>query len=1040
MIPQRIRLSGFLSYKDEQEVRFDSAPLWMLTGPNGSGKSSIFDALTYSLFGCHRGGTQNAGELINRGSSTLSVEFDFKLETGLHRVKRTLRQLKNTTKSTVQVFRQEADGSWNAVSGTDQKVKFDAWIRDHIGLDYETFTSSVLLLQGKAEKLLDSAPTGRAAVLARIVDLERYQKLHAAADEKRKVSKNLLESLSAQLEGIKVVSDEEYAAAETAIAEAERIRNETQERIDRLQEAELQSLRWADAVTAYETASDKLTHNEALMSHAVAIEKDYARFRELHDVFPAVTIIVTERSRIAQSLATSETIAKERTAKTDARNQTEHALQQAKTKRDGLKKTLAEDETKQTKLNADLRELAAVLEKVRHAEEAEAEVKRLAAEWKRYPADLDVQIGKHEAELQRLSVLAPAVPLLERLRTERTDLVQAAYKAAAAKAEEDKLLAEGHAAKEAHEKLQAELAAASAAREAAAATASEVRGLAQQAKELAEKFNKLSGEKNCAACGQELTAEHFQKEKKRRDREAKAAEAKLAELTKQAAQAREAEDALIASESAARTKRDNLRVRFLEVSAEAKQAAAEISRLAGSCKQTYLALPDAFKEKVCPGVPTDWAAVEYPDRHHLLALRNEAAGIEDVRRRLREATQAANDARIARTHHDSAVERFEKAKVGLPATDASVLRQSFAAKQAEDAAVAKAIQAARKEIASTEQDVERRQRHLNELDRDLIELDGKCKLETATRKQSQEAIDRAKKTLPPAWQGPLETAGLGDRAKWQDEYDRLAAKGTEVKYTQLQAARNGLDTLRAEIEVLKQEADAFPESARRSPEAVRTDLAAARDDCDYRNEDLMLAQRHRGVLDEWRRQRAELGEKVKETDAEHHRFKRLAELLGRERLQRHLVRTAERQIIDCANAVLDRLSDGTLFLQLVGSEDGTSTEKALELECVNRTTGGAPINVAFISGSQRFRVAVALALGMGQYASRQFRPIESVIIDEGFGCLDRSNRQVMIQELQNLRGHLKSILLVSHQEEFADAFPDGYRFELMNGATRVSRK
>src|SRR5207249_3134902 len=111
------------------------------------------------------------------------------------------------------------------------------------------------------------------------------------------------------------------------------------------------------------------------------------------------------------------------------------------------------------------------------------------------------------------------------------------------------------------------------------------------------------------------------------------------------------------------------------------------------------------------------------------------------------------------------------------------------------------------------------------------------------------------------------------------------------------------------------------------------------------------------------------------------------------------------------------------FLRIVGSDDGASTDKALDLECTNRATGGTAINVAFLSGSQRFRVAVSLALGIGQYASKQFRPIESVIIDEGFGCLDRAGRQVMIQELQNLRGHLKSILLVSHQEEFADAFP-----------------
>ena len=51
MIPQRIKLSGFLSYKDEQEIRFHESPLWMLSGANGSGKSSIFDAVTFALFG-----------------------------------------------------------------------------------------------------------------------------------------------------------------------------------------------------------------------------------------------------------------------------------------------------------------------------------------------------------------------------------------------------------------------------------------------------------------------------------------------------------------------------------------------------------------------------------------------------------------------------------------------------------------------------------------------------------------------------------------------------------------------------------------------------------------------------------------------------------------------------------------------------------------------------------------------------------------------------------------------------------------------------
>ena len=162
--------------------------------------------------------------------------------------------------------------------------------------------------------------------------------------------------------------------------------------------------------------------------------------------------------------------------------------------------------------------------------------------------------------------------------------------------------------------------------------------------------------------------------------------------------------------------------------------------------------------------------------------------------------------------------------------------------------------------------------------------------------------------------------------------------------------------------------------------------------------------------------------------------------LGRDRLQLHLVRQAERQVVDYANAVLDRLSGGQLYLKLVGEADGDGTAaKALELEAHNRNTGEKPINVAFLSGSQKFRVAVSLALGIGQYASRRHRPIESVIIDEGFGCLDKEGRQAMIQEMQNLRDQLKCILLVSHQEEFADAFADGYFFELKGKTTRATR-
>ena len=75
-----MKLKGFLCYKDEQEIGFDdNATLWMLSGLNGSGKSSIFDAVTFALFGHHRGGGQQP-RAYQQGQRRPAVEFDFLLD------------------------------------------------------------------------------------------------------------------------------------------------------------------------------------------------------------------------------------------------------------------------------------------------------------------------------------------------------------------------------------------------------------------------------------------------------------------------------------------------------------------------------------------------------------------------------------------------------------------------------------------------------------------------------------------------------------------------------------------------------------------------------------------------------------------------------------------------------------------------------------------------------------------------------------------------------------------------------------------------
>src|SRR3954466_14156688 len=226
MIPRRVSVRGFLCYRDEQEIAFDGAALWMLAGLNGSGKSSIFDAVTYALFGHHRGGHQHAAELINKDSDGLLVEFDFALDGERYRAKRTLKKNpRGTTSATQQVLRYRPGdngkpGRWEPLPDTSRKIEFDAWVHDNVGLTYEAFTSSVLLLQGRAEKLLDSTPKGRFEVLAGIVELDRYARLPARADAHRTTLKAKAEALGHQLAALPEVEPAEVAALEENITAA----------------------------------------------------------------------------------------------------------------------------------------------------------------------------------------------------------------------------------------------------------------------------------------------------------------------------------------------------------------------------------------------------------------------------------------------------------------------------------------------------------------------------------------------------------------------------------------------------------------------------------------------------------------------------------------------------------------------------------------------------------------------------------------------------------------------------------------------------
>jgi exonuclease SbcC len=1045
MIPQRIKLNGFLCYKDEQQIDFDNnSTLWLLSGLNGSGKSSIFDAVTFALFGEHRGGKQQNQELINKDRDAASVEFEFRFDSHVYRIKRTLkRDTKGGARGTQQLFRLESGengkGKWTPVEDTGSATGFKDWIGRHIGLDYGTFTSSVLLLQGKAEKLLDSTSSGRHEVLAKIVKLERYKRLHEKADAKRKELKTKLEEKHDQLEALPQVKPEQMAQAEEAIQLAEQSRQQASAEVDRLRELEHQAKTWRELQARLATARQRLEQAQRLLAEAADIERHIERLRELREVLMPLREIIKQRGTIREAELISKELLQQKEKVTEQRAHCDSTLNQERDKRTTLQKRIEEQEKQRQELEPRLLGVIAQMEKLAEYDRQSAELAAIREELAPLASDPAEGVSRARGTCERLAALVQLVPQLVRFQEYRDGLRQAWEREQAAKHRQVQLEAHGKQLNGELKRLGQLVAEADEATRQAKDQETEAHTLLKQAQDSLCEITELDGAKRCRHCGQELTPGHLQEETRRRSEDVRKAEERFKNTAAIHQAARREERRLHEEESNAQKNYQQAREDYRDALNQANQAQADVVRLQGELARTYEGLPDEQQRRIGPAPFADWLTTEYPLSSDLEQLRSEAASHPAARQQLHRAEETFKHWSKLKTQEADKLATLDRLQSGLPA-DHEAVRRMHTDLSVRLETLDKDLKVKRNQRKDADAEIERWTREREHWQGQLNYIDVELKKKELDGQKAREMIALNLKSLPASWQKDAQTAGAAEYNQLDKERADLEAAGTDQRGKELQEARYKLNSFREDKEALESQREAFAAEARRDPADIKVELERAKETEKQRETEQTDARQQLAQLERDRKQREQIGEEHRQLEGEWTLYKTLAELLGKDRLQLHLVRQAEKQVVEHANAVLDRLSGGQLYLRLKGEVEGEGgSDRALDLEAYNRVTGERPINVAFLSGSQKFRVAVSLALGIGQYASRQHRPIESVIIDEGFGCLDSQGRQVMIQELQNLRSQMRCILLVSHQEDFAEAFSDGYHFALESGATRVSR-
>jgi DNA repair exonuclease SbcCD ATPase subunit len=821
----------------------------------------------------------------------------------------------------------------------------------------------------------------------------------------------------------------------TATAQRQAARAE----VVRLQGVEYQSREWVKLQSRLAEARERCRQAEALLADAPSIETAVERLRDLREWLPQMRDIHLQRGHAFQAQQEVERVGRQRQDVVAELERQDHAVKQARSKRASLQQLIGQDEQRQRQVDQQLRELSAQVEKLKQYERHEADLTCVRGELASLPSDGTAQAREARQRVEVLTALAQVVPLLARLQSRREELRQALAAEQAAQKAEQEVLERGKACLAQVEGLKPQVQTALATLQAASGKWVEAQTVFKQARESLHDLTNLDGAKVCRHCGQPLTPGHLAEEKRRRKAAVTEAECLVKQTAAAHTESQEAEQAIHQQYDQAEKVRQDARVEFGERKEQSARTRQEVARLQTECGHGYSELPPEFRSRVSPAAVADWLATIYPTADDLARVRAEAAGLPAARQALHQAEQLQQQWSRLKAQEEGALANLERLRVELPA-DRQGVRQRYTELLAEDTALQGGLSARRTDLKEDDKDLERLERLRDQAKTRQVELDGELKKHEVQREHAQQMIGRVVKNLPERWRGQAEHVSTNQISEWAEELQTLQQKGTEERGVELTRARLNRAVLEQTCSELVKQQDSFDAEARQDPAILQAQLEAARERDQQCDEDLGQARQKLAELEGYCKQREEVDTQVRVTEGELEADKLLADLLGREWLQLYLVRQAERQVVEYANAVLDRLSGGQLYLKLTGEANGDgNAAKALELEAYNRVTGEKPINVAFLSGSQKFRVAVSLALGIGQYASRQHRPIESVIIDEGFGCLDSQGRQVMIQELQNLRGQMRCILLVSHQEEFADAFPDGYHFQLDGGATRIRR-
>lgn len=190
MKPLKLTMTGFESYCEKTEIDFtklNSNGIFLISGETGAGKTTIFDAITFALYGSPSGDNRSDSMLRSHfadENTPTEVEFTFESNSKIYTVKRnpeyerkSKRGNSTTTEPAGATLFFITDSSRTPVTKLSCVTKE---IEEILKLSHDQFCRIAMIAQGAFQKLLLAKTDEKKTIFRNLFNTQKYEQLQTA--------------------------------------------------------------------------------------------------------------------------------------------------------------------------------------------------------------------------------------------------------------------------------------------------------------------------------------------------------------------------------------------------------------------------------------------------------------------------------------------------------------------------------------------------------------------------------------------------------------------------------------------------------------------------------------------------------------------------------------------------------------------------------------------------------------------------------------------------------------------------------------------